>query len=90
MTITTTLIGGIIMMQSRPKPAQSIISGNEFDCMRVQRSERSRKRKPTEEEIVSLRQYLRDFKIKTTIPSFSTVAEMDCWKIEQVRNKLCR
>lgn len=85
--ITTLLIGGTIMMQSRPKPAQSIISGDAFDYMRVQRTEQSRKRKPTEEEIVLLRQYLRDFKIKTIIPSFNTVAEMESWKIKQVKNK---
>lgn len=89
-TITTLLIGGIIAMFTRYKPAQSIISGDEFDCMRVQRSEQSRKRKPTEGEIVLLRQYLRDFKIKTTIPSFSTVAEMESWKIKQVKNKFGR
>ena len=67
---------------------QAIISGNEDDYNRIQEKESARKQPPTEEQIVLLRQFLREFRIKTPLPHFATVCEMDQWKTKQVKIKM--
>ena len=65
-----------------------IISGDDVERELIQSKIIDRKKKPTDEQLVLLRQYLKDFQIKVHIPEFKTVAEMDRWKIRQVKIKL--
>lgn len=67
---------------------KSIISGNDTDYTLLQEKEQSRKLPPTKNQTKALRQYLKDFQIKAHIPQFNTVAEMEAWKIKQVKAKL--
>jgi len=72
------------------KYGQSIISGDQFDYEQTQDKEQSRKLPPSKDQIKALRRYLKDFQIKVHIPHFNTVAEMETWKIKQVKAKLGR
>ena len=69
---------------------QSIISGDDTDYIFVQEKIQSRKLPPTTGQIKALKRYLKDFKIKVSIPQFDTVAEMESWKIKQVKVRLER
>ena len=67
---------------------QAIISGSDTAHDEVQAKINARKQPPTEDQINGLKRYLRDFKIKVHIPEFTSVSEMDLWKIRQVKSKL--
>lgn len=75
------------MMLKKIRPT-SIISGYKRDYKAVQSKIAARKMSPTKNQIRLLKQYLKDFQIKVHIPEFNTVAEMELWKIEQVKVKL--
>lgn len=67
---------------------QSIISGDQFEYEQTQGKEQSCKLPPSKDQIKALKRYLKDFEIKVHIPQFNTIAEMETWKIKQVKIKL--
>ena len=83
-------IGEKIMIRKQNFYGQSIISGDDTDYEILQRRENLRKQSPTSDQIKVLKRYLKDFQIKVHIPQFNTVAEMETWKIKQVKTKLGR
>jgi hypothetical protein len=68
---------------------QAIIHGDDTDYDLVQSRINARKKPPTEDQIKMTKQFLKAFGIKVhTLPEFNTVAEMELWRKQQVKEKL--
>ena len=68
---------------------QAIISGDDTDFDLVQARINSRKKPPTEDQLKITKQFLKAFGIKIhTLPEFNTVAEMESWRKQQVKDRL--
>jgi hypothetical protein len=80
-------IGEEIMTYRQNTYGQTIISGDDTDFELVQNKINARKRKPTEDQVQATKRFLKQFKINVHIPEFNTVAEMELWRKEQVKEK---
>lgn len=76
------------MIQLKNTVGCRIVSGEENDALRITNKELARRRRPNKTQIARVKSYLRQFGIKTDVPQFDSVGEMEIWKLAQVKKGL--